>query len=183
MNFFSKVATTALSGLAAFGFASAAFAHHVPIQPWDKSQMEQLTKAALDVGISLHRDAGLCTEMEGLMGAMYEKGYLLICTDAHRGENGELNGDELADTVRHELLHAVQFCLGREMIHPQHEDQFVEDAQDHLHMPMMGYEPDQWGGEAEARVLSHLLSEEDIAPMLRQACASHVWPKDIEATS
>ena len=179
MSFFTKAATTALTGLAVLGFASSAFAHHVDHQPWDQSQMEQLTQAALDVGISLHRDIGICNEMEGLMGAMYEKGYLLVCTEAHRDENGEPDGSELADTIRHELLHAVQYCLGREMIHPQHEDQYISDAQEYLRWDILGYEPDTWGGEAEARVLSYLLSEEEIAPMLRQACANHVWPKDI----
>lgn len=181
MSFFSKAATTALTGLAVLGFASSAFAHHVEQQSWDKGQMEQLTQAALDVGISLHRDIGICNEKKGLMGAMYEKGHLLVCTEAHKDEDGVIDGDELADTVRHELLHAVQYCLGREMIHPQHQEQFIVDAQNHLHMPMMGYDPEDWGGEAEARVLSFLLSEEEIAPMLRQACANHVWPKDIEA--
>lgn len=181
MSFFSKAATTALAGLAALGFASSAFAHHVEHQPWNKAQMEQLTQAALDVGISLHRDIGICNEMEGLMGAMYEKGYLLVCTEAHKDEDGVIDGDELADTIRHELIHGIQYCLGREMIHPQHKDQFIEDARDQLHMPMMAYDPEEWGGEAEARVLSYLLSEEEIAPMLRQACADHVWPKDIEA--
>ena len=181
MSFFSRAATTALTGLAILGFASSAFAHHVEQQPWDEEQMGQLARAALDVGISLHQDVGICNEMEGLMGAMFEKGHLLVCTEAHKDEDGMIRADELADTVRHELLHAVQYCLGREMIHPQHEDQFIEDARDQLHMPMMGYDPEEWGGEAEARVLSYLLSEEEIAPMLRQACANHVWPKDIEA--
>ena len=181
MSFFTKAATTALTGLAALGFASSAFAHHVPTQPWVDSEMEVLIQAATGVGIDIVIDIGPCKTTEGLMGAMYEKGYLLVCKDAHKDEYGEIDGSELADTVRHELIHGIQYCLDREMIHPQHEEQFVQDAQDHLHMPMMGYEPDQWGGEAEARVLAHLLSEEDIAPMLRQACAGHVWPKDIDA--
>lgn len=85
----------------------------------------------------------------------------------------------MADTIRHELIHAVQYCLGRDVIHPQYEEQYISDAQEHLHWNILGYEPSKWGGEAEARVLAHILEEEDIAEMLLQACAGHTWPKDI----
>ena len=174
MSFFTRAATTALTGFAILGFASAAFADHVTPQPWNDEEMAVLSEAAIDVGIDTYADIGPCVTREGLMGAFYQRGSLLVCTKAH-GEDMA----ELADTVRHELLHAVQFCLNRDMIHPSYEDQYVEDAQDYLHMPMMAYDPEDWGGEAEARVLASILSEEEIAVMLREACANHTWPKNI----
>lgn len=180
MNFFSRAATTALTGLAVLGFASSAFAHHIPQQPWNDSQMEQLLDAASDVGIELYRDVNVCREVQGLQGAMYEVGALLVCTEAHEDEDGNIKEAELADTIRHELVHGIQYCLGREMIHPQYEDEFISDAQTELHWHILAYEPKDWGGEAEARILAHVLSEEEIAPMLRQACAGHAWPKDQE---
>lgn len=174
MNFFSRATTTALTGLAAFGFASAAFAHHVPIQPWVESEVGHLIDTAHAVGIGTYAGVGPCEERKGMMGLMYEKGYLLVCPEAHKG-----NADELADTIRHELIHAAQYCLSRDVIHPEHEDQYISDAQEHLHWNILGYEPSDWGAEAEARVLANTLDEKDVAEVLRQACTDHVWPKDI----
>jgi len=173
MSFFSRVATTALTGLAAFGFASAAFAHHVPEQPWVESEIERLINAAHLVGIDTYSGVGPCEEVDGMMGAMYEKGYLLICPEAHEGDTAEL-----ANTFRHELIHAVQYCVGRDVIHPQHEDQYISDAQEHLHWNILGYEPHKWGGEAEARVLATIMEEGQVADLLIEACAGHDWPKD-----
>lgn len=180
MSFLSRAATTALTGLAILGFASSAFAHHIKPQPWDDSQVEQLLDAATDVGIELYRDTTVCRKTQGLQGAMYELGALLVCTEAHKDEDGNINKAEMADTIRHELIHGIQYCLNRETIHPRYEDEFIFEAQTDLHWHILAYKPTDWPGEAEARVLAQVLSEEEIGPMLREACAGHVWPKDQE---
>lgn len=73
MSFFSRAATTALTGLAALGFASAAFAHHVPVQSWEEDEVHRLMDAARLVGIDAYAGVGPCEEGKGMMGAMYER--------------------------------------------------------------------------------------------------------------
>jgi len=170
MTFFTKAATTALTGLAIFGFASAAFAHHTPKQPFVESESVALLRVVQATGHKVFLDVGPCKEKKGLYGFASTRGALVICTEAHGN-----NKAELADTVRHEALHLAQFCKGRKhgatsaLLAPGLIQESRELAVD-LHMPVKAYEPHKRDSEAEARAMAHLLEEEQIARLLIAHC-------------
>jgi len=173
-NIFEYAARTALTGLAIFGFASAAFAHHAPQQPFIEEESLALLNVVRATGHRVYLDQGPCLTEKGLMGFATSTGALVICTKAHGDDM-----DELADTIRHEAFHLAQFCKGRKAgtpdgrgltILPELEDQNIEIAQEVLHWHILGYEPGKWATEAEARVVAHALEEEQIAAILVDEC-------------
>jgi len=171
MNFFTRAATTALTGLAIFGFASAAFAHHVEQQPFVASESRLLLDAVRRTGHQILVNDKTCEEKAGLFGAATNRKQLLICVDNHKGD-----ADELADTIRHEALHLVQMCKGRSggatiaLLAPEDREQFLNDAVTWLHMPVSSYPSSQHHVEAEARVLAHHLDEHQVAQLLVKFC-------------
>lgn len=170
MSIFTKAAATALTGLAIFGFASAAFAHHVQRQPFVESESAALLKVVQATGHRVFIDAGPCKEDKKLYGFATTKSALVICTEAH-GDNKT----ELADTIRHEALHLAQFCKGRNhgatsaLLAPKRIQENRELAVE-LHMPISSYRPQARDSEAEVRAMAHVLEEEQVATLLIKHC-------------
>ena len=173
MTFFTRITSAALAGLCVFGAVGTAYAHHLPRQPFVEAETRSLLNAARQSGIQIFTDQGRAAEhcKKGLYGAANTDNQLLICT-ANHGEDMV----ELADTIRHELIHSAQFCKGRNrgatqaLLYPEDADKFLELARDQLHMPMKSYEPSKYFSEAEARVLAHMLDEHQVADLLKEHC-------------
>ena len=163
MSFFTRAAHTALTGLAIFGFASAAFAHHVEQQPFVETESTLLLDAVRRTGHQVYGKADICEE--GLLGVATSDKRLLICVDNHKGDM-----DEMADTIRHEALHLVQYCNNGATLMPEENDQFIDYAQEYLHWDILGYDPSAWSIEAEARVMAHFLDEHQVAQLLVKYC-------------
>ena len=171
-DFFSKAATTALTGLAIFGFASAAFAHHVDQQPFVPHESALLLDAVERTGHQIYSGGEICTKHgNGILGVATTGRQLVICVANHRGNN-----TEMADTLRHEAIHLVQFCKGRRhgatsaLLVPEDKEHFLNAAANWLHMPMDSYPESNHYSEAEARVLAHALDEVEIANLLVKEC-------------
>jgi len=172
MNIFQRTAAAVLSSLCLLGSAAAVNAHHVQQQPYVPAETKMLLQVAQSVGISIFTDKTspeACKE--GLFGAANNKNQLLICTANHGDDS-----DELADTIRHELIHSAQYCKGRRvgatsaLLYPELTDKVLQGAIE-LHMPVDQYAPAQHAAEAEARVLAQIYEEEQIAAVLRRECS------------
>ena len=169
----SSILKTALIGAAIGLTASAAFCSPVAVLGPTKTLLEHA--ATIGVKVRVDPPGGACEP--GLMGFMTRQKDLVICHRNHAMIDG--NPDlstaelvELADTVKHELIHAAQYCAADgNNLFPQYKEDFLDRAQD-LGMPMLAYESEDWYSEAEARVLSYLLSEEEVKQLLSQTCAS-----------
>lgn len=167
MNLFTRIASATLGGLCALGAASAAYAHHLPRQPFVEAETASLMRSAQAAGISIFSDKDPSTRGQcraGLFGMANNRKQLLICVKNHRGDMVEL-----ADTVRHELIHNVQYCKGG-LVYPHLKDKNLAFARDYLHMPMDKYSPASYYREAEARTLAHVLEEDRIAELVTRYC-------------
>jgi len=168
MTLFTRLTAAALAATCAVGAATAALAHHrTDRQPYVHEETMGLLATARRAGIQIFTDRsnstkGLCRE--GLYGMANSNNQLLLCVENHGGDMVEL-----ADTVRHELIHNAQFCKGG-MIHPELKDKMLAAARDELHMPMDKYEPRKYYREAEARVLAHLMDEHEVADLVTKHC-------------
>ena len=161
----------ATAAIAVFGFASTASAHHVPNQPFVQAESELLLEAVVETGHRVAVDAPIC-QKPGLLGAATSRRALIICEQAHGG-----NLVELADTIRHEAIHLIQYCKGRNggatiaTLYPEHAEDSVRYAVEVLHFGGQGYESHQIVREAEARALAHVWDETEIADQLRRTCS------------
>ena len=161
-----KLIATLLTLLA---LAAPVRAHHIEQQPFDKEGVEGLLQTAREVGVKVRTErsgpqfAKHC-KRDGILGGATRNGYLLICVDNH-GEDV----DELADTIRHEVLHLAQFCRGG-LLQPGMKEPNLEFAVNGLHMPTGNYDKKDYYKEAEARVGAHYLSEQGVADTLLRAC-------------
>jgi len=171
MNIFQRTAAAVLSGLCLVGAAASVNAHHVPQQPYVASETRMLLDTASSVGISIFTDKTTPKACKkGLFGSANARNQLLICI-ANHGDNA----NELADTIRHELIHSAQYCKGRRvgatsaLLYPELADKAIQGAVE-LHMPVDQYAPAQYAREAEARVLAQIYEEEQIAAVLRREC-------------
>lgn len=171
MSIFTRIAATALTGFAALGFASASFAHHLEQQPYVEFESALVLRALQETGHRIYADDPICDEKKGLMGVANSRKGLLICVDNHRG-----NDDEMADTLRHEAIHLVQYCNARNngathsVLFPSETDAWITYAQEHLHWNIKEYDEGAWGPEAEARVLARHLDEHHVAQLLVKHC-------------
>ena len=108
MNFFTRAATTALTGLAIFGFASAAFAR--PITS-DHEKHEALVESIVDAGVRLYVNPVQCDEVKALGWYQGMGPVMVVCQ-----ENREVAGEQVEwteedyDTLRHEAQHLIQDC-------------------------------------------------------------------------
>jgi len=170
MSFFTKAATTALAGCVIFGFASAASAHHMRQQPFVKANVNALLRVVKATGHRIYSGGELC-EKRKLMGAAFRDKQLLVCVDNHKGDL-----DELADTVRHEVIHLAQMCKARRVgatsavLVPNVIEESVAFAQEHLHWNRLGYNRSKWNTEGEARTMAHFLNESQVAELLVDEC-------------
>ena len=169
MTLFTRIATTALTGLCALGMVGAAQAHHIPQQPFSDEASAALLRTARSVGIRVFTEQSgpgankACKS--GVYGMANSNMQLLICVGNHGGDTREL-----ADTIRHELIHSVQFCKNG-LLRPSLSDKFISDARTHLHWDTSNYEASSWAREAEARVLAQVLPEKAVAELLIKHCS------------
>jgi hypothetical protein len=162
----------ALIACAAIGItASAALASPVFVLKPTEALLEHSTTVGVKIYVDPSKD--VCTP--GALGFMTKQKHLVICYENHVMSDGDPAPsqeelDELADTVRHELIHAAQYCaVDGGVLFPEYQEQFLDKAQD-LGMPILSYEVDEWYSEAEARVLSHLMSEDQVKELLNESC-------------
>ena len=170
----TSILSTALAAVVGFGFAATAAIAKGKSYPMNRASAQLLeTAKATGVKVVINPGAKHCPPK--LFGFATSNGYLVLCYDNHTMIDGKPGlsrneANELADTIRHELVHIVQYCAyGGNMILPQNEDYFISYAQD-LGMPILSYETHQWATEAEARVLAHEFSEMQIANLLVKSC-------------
>ena len=111
MKIFKTIAATALTGLAAFGFASASLARTTIIEGSPEAH-ELLVQEIRSNGVKVVINDPFCGEEEGLMG--FYSGHerkLVVCQD-----NGVPGGPSVTwtandlDTLRHEAQHMIQDC-------------------------------------------------------------------------
>lgn len=172
MTLFTRIATTALAATCLLGQVGAAQAHHIKQQPFVKAETMQLLRSARAAGIQIFTEGDPSTRgqcRDGLYGMANNSRQLLICVSNHGDDV-----DELADTIRHELIHSAQFCKGNgrnALLYPEQADTFLDLARNQLHMPMDRYKPAKHAAEAEARVLAHVMEEHEVAAELSRYCS------------
>jgi len=131
MTIFTKLATTALTGLAAIGFASASLASpeqaSVPEGSLDAHAV--LVQAIEAQGVDFIVNHEFCDENPNVMGFYSSKAaVLVVCNDRfERGvnEDPQWTANDL-DTLRHEAQHLIQDCmvggLQDQRLHPVYRD-------------------------------------------------------------
>ena len=110
MNPLNKICRTALTGLAAFGFASASYATPVEGSP---DAHDKLLAAILSNGVNVVLNDKTCVEDEKLNGYYSgQRKLLVVCQDDHvAGGPSQVRwtANDL-DTLRHEAQHMIQDC-------------------------------------------------------------------------
>ena len=114
MTFFTRAATTALTGLAIFGFASAAFAtpERTLIPEGSLDAHAVLVQAVESRGIAFVANHDYCQENPDIMGFYsFDERLLVVCNDNHSETNTDpqWTANDL-DTLRHEVQHMIQDC-------------------------------------------------------------------------
>ena len=115
MTFFKTIAATALTGLAALGFASASFATPTigEVKEGSSDAHVLLVNAIKRHGLSCYVNPAYCGKEEGLMGFYAGKPrVLVVCQDngVPGGPVVEWTANDL-DTLRHEAQHMIQDCM------------------------------------------------------------------------
>lgn len=176
MTLSTKLAAAVVGAVVALAATKASHAHHVPRQPLDEAASVALLRTAESHGVAIFLDTGdesaarICKEEE-IFGAANRLGQLLLCVERHNGD-----GVELADTIRHELVHIAQYCKARRVgatsatLFPSSTEHFISVARDYLHWNPQAYRAAQHSTEAEARVLAHELTEQQIGIILERNC-------------
>lgn len=170
MTFFTRIAATALTGLAILGSASPVLSRPQQ-QPWNLDESTSLLNTVRSTGHFVGIDVAGCKEESAPYGYATARGVLVICVTRHAGD---LN--ELADTIRHETLHLAQFCHGKNngasigLLLPERREEFALRARNELGFTGQGYEPSQVAIENEVRVLAHDLDEHHVASILERYC-------------
>lgn len=175
MSTVTRFTAAMLAGLCIFGAAQSAQAHHIQQQPYVEAETIALIRTAVRSGITVFTERtddaikDFCSERQ-LYGQANNRNQLLICIGNHGG-----NQDELADTIRHELIHSAQFCKARKsgatmaLLRPDLAEDSLELAHQ-LHMPTDKYDEDELVYEAEARALAHTLDEHEVADLVAEYC-------------
>ena len=172
MTIFNKIAASALAVVTAFGAASAAYAKPA-LQPFNQDGSRYLLDTLKADGVQVFVDDEFCfrKENKGLLGVATSDERLLLCVKNHQGDNAEL-----ADTLRHEVVHLAQYCKGRLVgatiatIHPQHSRTYVRHAIEELNMPSEAYDRSKWAVEAEARVFAQYMDDAETARLYNHFC-------------
>ena len=135
--------------------------------------VKALMGTAEKLGIRFQTNTQECKDTEGLMGYMQAPHMVMtLCVENHRAY-GPQAFDALADTVRHELVHAAQFCkatYSTNILFPGKVKAAVEFAQTHLGWHILGYPAHQWDAEGEARVIAHEVNDIQVGRLLDKAC-------------
>ena len=112
---FTKLATTALTGLAALGFASASYATPTSTVPQEGSLDAHavLVQAIERQGVDFIVNHDFCQQNPGVMGFYSSRArVLVVCNDNYTAENKtpDWTANDL-DTLRHEAQHMIQDCM------------------------------------------------------------------------
>ena len=115
MTFFKTIAATALTGLAALGFASASFATPTvrEVKEGSSDAHALLVSAIKRNGVSFYVNHAYCGKEKDLMGFYAGKHrVLVVCQDngVAGGPVVEWTANDL-DTLRHEAQHMIQDCI------------------------------------------------------------------------
>ena len=116
MSFLTRAATSALTGLAIFGFASAAFAT-TPSNPVDHAALAQ---AVSDAGVTFIENHDYCHSRQdgGKLFGFYSGTHRVMVVCPENADKGERNvewTEEDYDTLRHETVHLLQDCADGEI--------------------------------------------------------------------
>ena len=172
MTIFNKIAATALAVVTAFGAASAAYAKPA-LQPFNQDSSRALLDTLKADGVKVFVDDEFCFREDnaGLLGVATSDERLLLCVRNHQGDH-----DELADTLRHEVVHLAQYCKGRRVgatiatLQPQHTEDYVRHAIEELAMPAQAYDRSKRAVEAEARVMAQYLTDAQTVELYSRYC-------------
>ena len=159
-----KTLTALISGLAGSALALTVFA---PIADAAYVNPHQyIYRAAVDVGYDVTNTHEKCTNNTGLMGFVSHIGKtpleFVICT-----KNAPYPTIAFT-TIRHEGVHDAQICKGG-MLYPEHEEKLVGRAQDEG-WNILCYPEEQWGTEAESRVLANEWTAQEVANAIYKFC-------------
>ena len=114
-NIFETIARTALTGLAAFGFASASYAtpSTAEIREGSFEAHVELARAIREAGVTIEINHEYCQENEGVNGFYSGQNRLLVvCNDNYTADNQDPRWTENDyDTFRHEAQHFIQDCM------------------------------------------------------------------------
>lgn len=116
MTFFTRIATTALTGLAVFGFASAAFA--TPRN--DHAAHVALANAVMSTGVGFYVNPEACDDTPALGWYSGKRKVLVVCQENHKSTTVEDQVPWTAedyDTLRHEAQHLIQDCMDKKLDH------------------------------------------------------------------
>ena len=119
MTFLTRAATTALTGLAVLGFASAALAQDQRpiIQDSPHNNHVLLSEVIKSVGIGFYINPGACDDVEAFGWYSGKRKHLVICQENRTStpeEQVEWTAEDY-DTLRHEAQHMIQDCMDRKI--------------------------------------------------------------------
>ena len=162
----------ALAATTAVTLVAPVQAHELRTDSTEQS-VKALMSTAEKLGIRFQTNTQECKDTEGLMGYMQAPHMVMtLCVDNHR-VYGKQAFDALADTIRHELVHAAQFCkatYSTNILFPGKVKEAVEFAQVHLGWHILGYPTHQWDAEGEARTIAHQVNDIQVGRLLNKAC-------------
>lgn len=169
---FKSLLSLALAVTSTVGLAAPAQAHELRTDSTVKS-VTALLETATDLGIRIRVEIKDCKDNPVLMGYMQAPAMVMtLCVENH-SMYGNATDAAIADTVRHELIHAAQFCNATwsdEILFPNALERSFRIAQDHLGWDASKYHPDHWNSEAEARAVTHELSDSEVGQLLDNRC-------------
>jgi hypothetical protein len=138
-----------------------------------KEAIMGLVKTGQRLGIQFQVDTPDCKENARLMGYMVAPQMVMtVCLKNHEAY-GDMAVVNLADTIRHELIHAAQFCkatYSSNVLFPDRINESLDFAQEHLDWNVLGYPVQYWNAEGEARTLAHHFSEQQVSVLLDKSC-------------
>ena len=169
----SALAATALTGSLAFAVP----AHAASMVRTDSTTetVQELVERGEALGIEFQSDTQECKETAGLMGYMTAPSMVMVlCIENHGRMFGPDAFDNLADTIRHELIHAAQFCKSTwsttALLFPENARFSQEYAQQQLGWDVFLYPEYQWPMEGEARTVAYFVDDQGTADLLDEAC-------------
>ena len=134
------------------------------VSPVSAAEVPQSTVDLLrtyeEVGGRVYIDSARCQEHPAF--GWYVNGTVHICEKNHLGDV-----EELSDTVRHEVWHAIQACNRGPLMYDL--DAEVGEAVRRGWLPV-SYPRHQWETEAEARNAAHNYTDEEVGEFLTAYC-------------
>ena len=167
------LAALALAGSALLGSASSAAPSHRPVpvygmQAWDKEGSAALIEVARSHDIKVIDGHQWCYQDRNLYGIMNNKFELTLCVD------NIPTPSLLGEVIRHELIHAAQFCRIRRgkppLVAADRFEGFKHYALYALSFDGSTYPESHFEIEVEARVMGNIYSNSQVASILDKEC-------------